>query len=68
MPTSGPECNSIPGNTSGQSTVQLASELASDLPKRQENATDPSLARVVAAWPQLPPHVKEAILALVRGS
>jgi hypothetical protein len=36
----------------------------------QENA-DPDLARMVAAWPALPPHIKAAILALaatVRGT
>ena len=26
---------------------------------------DPELARVVAAWPQLPDHIKAAVLALV---
>ena len=31
----------------------------------QENA-DPDLARVVAAWPALPEHIKAAVLALVR--
>jgi hypothetical protein len=28
-------------------------------------ATDPDLARVLDAWPTLPPHVRAAILALV---
>jgi hypothetical protein len=27
--------------------------------------TDPDLARVVAAWPDLPPHIRAAVLALV---
>jgi hypothetical protein len=27
---------------------------------------DPDLSAVVAAWPNLPPHIKAAVLALVR--
>jgi hypothetical protein len=27
--------------------------------------TDPDLARVATAWPDLPPHIKAAVLALV---
>ena len=27
--------------------------------------TDPDLARVITAWPNLPPHIKAAVLALV---
>ena len=27
-----------------------------------------SLARVVASWPQLPPHIKQAILTLVEAA
>ena len=27
--------------------------------------TDPDLARLVDAWPTLPPHIKAAVLALV---
>jgi hypothetical protein len=27
--------------------------------------TDPELARVVTAWPDLPAHIKAAVLALV---
>jgi hypothetical protein len=28
-------------------------------------AADPDLARVIDAWPDLPPHIKAAVLALV---
>jgi hypothetical protein len=31
-------------------------------------AGDPDLARVVAAWPGLPPEVRAAVLALVDGA
>jgi hypothetical protein len=27
--------------------------------------TDPDLARVVTAWPDLPPHIRAAVLALI---
>jgi hypothetical protein len=30
-----------------------------------EPPADPDLARVVAAWPELPAHIKAAVLALV---
>jgi hypothetical protein len=26
---------------------------------------DPDLARVIASWPELPPHIRAAVLALV---
>jgi hypothetical protein len=29
---------------------------------------DPDLARVAAAWPDLPPHIKTSILALVEAA
>ena len=29
---------------------------------------DPNLARVIDAWPGLPPHVRAAVLALVGGA
>jgi hypothetical protein len=28
-------------------------------------STDPNPARVIASWPDLPPHIKAAVLALV---
>jgi hypothetical protein len=27
--------------------------------------TDPDLARVIDAWPTLPPHIRAAVLALI---
>jgi hypothetical protein len=30
-----------------------------------EAETDPDLARVIGAWPNLPPHIRAAVLALV---
>jgi hypothetical protein len=30
--------------------------------------TDPEVARVEAAWPELPPHIKAAVLALVEAA
>jgi hypothetical protein len=33
-----------------------------------EAATDPDLARIIAAWPTLPQHVKAALLALLPPS
>jgi len=30
--------------------------------------SDPELARVVAAWPELPAHIKAAVLALVQSA
>jgi hypothetical protein len=31
----------------------------------QTSPPDPDLARLVAAWPDLPPHIRAAVLALV---
>jgi len=35
------------------------------LTRRLHTTADPDLARVVAAWPALPPHLSAAVLALV---
>jgi hypothetical protein len=43
-------------------TAPLAPQLAPEAPNP---GADPGLARVVAAWPDLPAHVKAAVLALV---
>jgi hypothetical protein len=34
-------------------------------PLAQQAPTDPDLARVLVAWPALPPHIRAAVLALV---
>jgi hypothetical protein len=39
------------------------SSVAHQLPTGAE--TDPDLARVVTAWPDLPAHIRAAVLALV---
>jgi hypothetical protein len=31
-------------------------------------ATDPDLARVVEAWPDLPAHIRAAVLALLQSA
>jgi hypothetical protein len=35
------------------------------LPLGPGGAVDPDLARLVEAWPALPPHIKAAVLALL---
>jgi hypothetical protein len=35
------------------------------VPLQEAAKTDPDLARVVTAWPDLPPHIKAAVLALI---
>jgi hypothetical protein len=42
--------------------VSLAPQLA---PDQGNSPADPDLARVNAAWPDLPAHIKAAVLALV---
>ena len=37
-------------------------------PRRRSPATDAELARLVAAWPHLPKHIKRTILTLVSAS
>jgi hypothetical protein len=48
------ECNSSPVNTSGDAIPSLAPD-----------PEDPDLARVVAAWPLLPPHIRQTIATLI---
>lgn len=50
--------------------VQADNELRADDPAACRPACridpeDPDLARVAAAWPELPPHIKAAILAMI---
>jgi hypothetical protein len=50
-------------SASGASSSDAAlSSVAHQLPK----ATDPDLARMVEAWPDLPQHIRAAILALAQ--
>ena len=37
-------------------------------PRPEQPIQDPDLAKVVKAWPELPEHVRQAILALVRSA
>jgi hypothetical protein len=48
-------------NTSGAAAPALTRPLHTDA----ETGSDPDLARLVTAWPALPPHIKAAVLALV---
>jgi hypothetical protein len=51
----------LPDNTSGDAVPPLAPVLA---PAPQ----DPELARVVAAWPALPAHVRQTIATLIAAA
>jgi hypothetical protein len=50
--------NPLPANTSAATAGQLAPQLA-------PTHADPDLARVVEAWPTLPPAIRRAVLALL---
>jgi hypothetical protein len=52
----------LPANELRQEAAPLAFPLHQ--PGR-EGSTDPELARVAEAWPDLPAHIKAAVLALV---
>jgi hypothetical protein len=56
-----PGRKSLPANSSGDGDSQLTARLTGD------TEIDPGLARVAAAWPSLPGHVKAAVLALVES-
>jgi hypothetical protein len=51
--------NPNPAKGSGQSPESVAHQLPG------ETKIDPDLARVLAAWPSLPPAIRRAVLALV---
>lgn len=60
----------LPGFDAAAVSPDVASTLRKPAP--DDNATsnapaavDPDLARVSAAWPTLPPHIRAAVLALV---
>jgi hypothetical protein len=61
------ERNSLPTKASGRDGGPLTHPLTGTADSGCEplRETDPDLARVVTAWPGLPPHVKAAVLALV---
>jgi hypothetical protein len=52
----------MPANTSGDQPGPLSALLA------PHAETDPDLARIAAAWPGLPEHIRQAILALVAAA
>jgi hypothetical protein len=52
----------LPANTSGDGD---APHVPQHVPAAR---TDPDLARVVTAWPDLPPHIRAAVLALIRAA
>jgi hypothetical protein len=59
----------LPNNASGEAPARLSPQLAPGpeitLADGPAAPTDPDLARVVSAWPDLPPHIRAAVLALV---
>jgi hypothetical protein len=59
----------FPNQNLGQPPVQLAPQLAPELESCPPDIlpADADLAKVIAAWPSLPEHIKAAILALVRS-
>ena len=52
------ERNPLPTGTSGDPAPALARGLAHAL-------SDPDLQRIIDAWPVLPDHIRQAVLALV---
>ena len=52
--------NTLPGIACGDSGHSLAPQLA--------HQHDPDLGPIVAAWPDLPEHIRQAMMALVRSS
>jgi len=57
-----------PANTSDDNTSALTAPLtgAAASPCEPLRETDPDLARIVNAWPELPAHIRAAVLALVQ--
>ena len=59
-----PECyKATPGTSLRQGTSRVAELLPNDTCQ-----TDPDLAAVVAAWPELPEAIKAGILAMVKAA
>jgi hypothetical protein len=46
----------------------LAPQLAPAAENRLAEPADPDLAGVVQAWPQLPEHIKAAVVALIKSA
>jgi len=58
------------GSAESVSTYDNAQATPSDSPSKSgaESPADPELARLVAAWPDLPPAIRAGILAMVKAS
>ena len=65
-PTSN-ERNSLANSPFGQDDRPLTAPLTGTAASGCEpvRAADPDLSRVLAAWPNLPPHLRAAVLALI---
>ena len=46
--------------------AERARETAASIAAELARLDDPDLARLLAAWPTLPPHIRAALLALVQ--
>jgi hypothetical protein len=60
-----PAPTTLEDNTCGNDT--LRPDRASTKAAPEPSPADPDLARVVTAWPDLPPHIRAAVLALVQA-
>ena len=60
-------CNPLAERRNPQAGKEVTETAAEPLAQTlaQETPIAPDLARVVAAWPDLPPHIRAAVLALV---
>jgi hypothetical protein len=58
----------LPGTTSGSPGRRLAPQLAPDGENAPAAPLPADLARVVRAWPDLPEHIRAAVLALVTSA
>ena len=50
-----------------EATISEVSRPKSGAPKDENTPPDPDLAKTNAAWPKLPEHIRQAVLALVRS-
>ena len=60
-------CNLPPTQKTAGKTAKPSRTGPPTGPSGQESATDPALARLVEAWPTLPPAIRRAMLALVEA-